>query len=138
MLFVLILEKRGPIFTDALFQSFVNIIFYRGRAIILISLHQRTKQYTGCSTKCQSLKSNKALNNSSACSALFLSTTGLFPNTQKNYGARDAVECSNIFLSAGNNPGVLQNSTEHAEPLFNTFRLFPETSLFTAVHQYGF
>ena len=37
---------------------------------------------------------------------------------QKNFRAQDAVECSNVFLSAGNNPGVLKNSTEHAEPLF--------------------
>ena len=46
-------------------------------------------------------------------------------STQKNFRARDAVECSNVFLSAGNNPGVLKNSTEHAEPLFITFRQFP-------------
>ena len=46
-------------------------------------------------------------------------------STQKNFRARDAVECSDVFLSAGNNPGVLINSTEHAEPLFVTFRQFP-------------
>ena len=28
--------------------------------------------------------------------------------TQKNFRARDAVECSNVFLSAGNNSGVLK------------------------------
>ena len=39
-------------------------------------------------------------------------------STQKSLSARDAVECSNAFLSAGNNPGVLKNSTEHAELLF--------------------
>ena len=67
-----------------------------------------------------------AINNGSACSILFLSTTGLFParrkilghETQNNFRARDAVECSNVFLSAGNNPVVLKNSTELAEPLF--------------------
>ena len=45
---------------------------------------------------------------------------------QKNFRARDAVECSNVFLSAGNNPGVLKNSTEHAESLFIAFRQFPQ------------
>ena len=39
-------------------------------------------------------------------------------STQKNVRARDAVKCSNVFLSAGNNSGMLKNSTEHAEPLF--------------------
>ena len=47
-------------------------------------------------------------------------------STQKNLRARDAVECSNAFLSAGNNPGVLKNSTEHAETLFIAFRQFPQ------------
>ena len=42
--------------------------------------------------------------------------------------SRDAVECSNIFLSAGNNPGVLKNSTEHAETLFIAFRQFPQVN----------
>ena len=28
-------------------------------------------------------------------------------NTQKNFRARDTVECSDVFVSAGNNPGVL-------------------------------
>ena len=36
------------------------------------------------------------------------------------------VECSNVFLRAGNNPGVLKNSTEHAEPLFIAFKQFPQ------------
>ena len=36
---------------------------------------------------------------------------------QKNFRAREAVEYSNVFLSAGNNPEVLKNSTEHAERL---------------------
>ena len=45
-------------------------------------------------------------------------------STQKNFRARDAVERSNVFPSAGNNPGVLKNSIEHAEPLFITFRQF--------------
>ena len=47
-------------------------------------------------------------------------------STQKNFGARDTVECSNVFLNAGNNPGVLKNSTEHTEPLFIAFRQFPQ------------
>ena len=45
---------------------------------------------------------------------------------QKNFRARDAVDCSNVFLSAGNNPGVLKNSTEHAETLFIAFRQFSQ------------
>ena len=65
-----------------------------------------------------------AINNVSACSVLFLSTTGLFPARRKKFGARDVVECSNVFLSAGNNPGVLSNSTVHAETLFIEFRQF--------------
>ena len=47
-------------------------------------------------------------------------------STQKNFRARDAVEYSNVILSAGNNPGVLKNSTEHAEPLFIAFKQFPQ------------
>ena len=47
-------------------------------------------------------------------------------STQKNFKARDAVECSNVFLSAGNNTGVLKSSTEHAESLFIAFRHFPQ------------
>ena len=45
-------------------------------------------------------------------------------STQKNFRARDAVECSKVFLSAGNNLGELKNSTEHAEPLFIRLRQF--------------
>ena len=30
-------------------------------------------------------------------------------STQKNFRARDGVECSNVFLSAGNSPGVDDN-----------------------------
>ena len=45
-------------------------------------------------------------------------------STQKNFTARDAVECSNVFTSAGSNPGVLLNSDEHTEQLFITFRQF--------------
>ena len=45
-------------------------------------------------------------------------------STQKNFRAWDAVKSSNIFLSAGNNSGVIKNSTEHAEPLFIVFRQF--------------
>ena len=40
-------------------------------------------------------------------------------STQKNFRARDTV-------TAGNNPGVLKNSTEHAKPLFIAFRQFPQ------------
>ena len=32
------------------------------------------------------------------------------------------IECSNICLSARNNPGVLQNNPEHAESLFSKSR----------------
>ena len=46
----------------------------------------------------------------------------------KNFRARDTVECSNVFLSAGNNPGVLKNSTEHAGTLFIAFRQFPQVN----------
>ena len=45
-------------------------------------------------------------------------------STLKNFRVRNALEFSDVFLSAGNNPGLLQNSTEHVEPLFSTFRLF--------------
>ena len=47
-------------------------------------------------------------------------------STQKNFRARDGVECSDVFLSSGNNPGVLKNSTEHAETLFIAFRQFSQ------------
>ena len=49
-------------------------------------------------------------------------------STQKNFRARDAVECSDVVLSAGNSPGVLKNSTEHAETLFIAFRQFPQVN----------
>ena len=49
---------------------------------------------------------NKVIHSGSACSVLFLSTTGLF-SRQNNFLARDAVECSNVFLIAGKNPGVV-------------------------------
>ena len=39
-------------------------------------------------------------------------------NTWKNVRVLDCVSCYQIFLRAGNNPAVLKNSTEHAEPLF--------------------
>ena len=48
---------------------------------------------------------------------------------QKNFEAQDAVEYSNILLSAGNNPEVLLNSIEHAETLFITYRQFPQMKL---------
>ena len=57
---------------------------------------------------------------------------------QKNFRAQDAVECSDVFLSAGNNPEVLKNSTEHTEPLFIMFRQFPWMSLVIAMYQYRF
>ena len=41
---------------------------------------------------------------------------------QKKIRARDTVGCSNVFLCAGNNPGVLKNSTEHAEPFLGLFQ----------------
>ena len=47
----------------------------------------------------------------------FWARQGCFQHAEK-VSARDAVECPNVFLSAGNNPGVLKNSTEHAETLF--------------------
>ena len=36
----------------------------------------------------------------------------------ENIRAVHCVSCSKIFLRAGNNPVVLKNSSEHAEPLF--------------------
>ena len=47
------------------------------------------------------------INNGSAYSVPFLNTTGLFPALGKT-----------LEHSTGNNPVVLKNSTEHAEPLF--------------------
>ena len=47
-------------------------------------------------------------------------------STQKTFRARDAVECSNVFLCTGNNPGVLKNGSEHTERLFIVFRQFPQ------------
>ena len=55
-----------------------------------------------------------AINNASACSVLFLRTPVLFPALRKTF----SVSCSKIFLRVGNNPVVLKNSTEHAEPLY--------------------
>ena len=52
-----------------------------------------------------------AINNGSACSVLFLSTPWLFPALRKTLEHSTASR-------AGNNPVVLKNSTEHAEPLF--------------------
>ena len=74
--------------------------------------------------------SNNAINNASACSVLFLARQPLrvVSSTQKKFRARDEVECSNVSLSAGNNPGVLKNSTEHAETLYIAFRQFPQVS----------
>ena len=39
-------------------------------------------------------------------------------STEKSVTELDCVSCSKIFLRAGNDPVVLKNSTEHAEPLF--------------------
>ena len=69
-------------------------------------------------------KFNKAINNSSLCSVLLLSTTGLFPAHRKILEHETQSSALTFFLSAGNNPGVLKNSTEHNEPLFITFRQF--------------
>ena len=57
--------------------------------------------------------STNAINNVSACSVL--STDRVVFSTWKNFGARDAVECSNVFLSAGNN-------LECSKTLLNTLR----------------
>ena len=46
------------------------------------------------------------------------------PALRKTIRARDCVSCSQIFLRAGNNPVVLKNSTEHAEPLFIALMYF--------------
>ena len=46
----------------------------------------------------------------------------IFHSMQENLKARDEVECSEVSLSAVKNPGVLSNSTGHAEPLFIAFR----------------
>ena len=44
--------------------------------------------------------------------------SGIVSNTWKNIRALDCVSCSKIFLRAGNSPVVLNNSTDHAKPLF--------------------
>ena len=59
-----------------------------------------------------------AINNGSACLVLFLNTPGLFPALRKTLEHSTASRAPKIFLRAGNNPVVLINSTEHAEPLF--------------------
>ena len=46
-------------------------------------------------------------------------------STKKSVRDGDVVERSNVFLSAGNNPGVLRNNTECVKSLFITFRQFP-------------
>ena len=50
----------------------------------------------------------KAINNGSACSLLFLSTTGWFLARRKIQ--QHETQCSNVFPSAGNNPGVLKTA----------------------------
>ena len=69
-------------------------------------------------------KFNKAINNSSLCPVLFLSRTGLFPARRKILEHETQSSTLTFFISAGNNPGVLKNSTENNEPLFITFRQF--------------
>ena len=39
-------------------------------------------------------------------------------NAKRQWFSVFCVSCSKIFLRVGNNPVVLKNSTEHAEPLF--------------------
>ena len=69
---------------------------------------------------------NNAINNGSACSVLFLSTTGLFPARRKILEHETQWSVLMFFLSAGNNLGELKKSTEHAEPLFIAFRQFSQ------------
>ena len=52
---------------------------------------------------------SNTINNVLACSVLFLSTTGLFPARRKNFRAREAVECSNVFLSAHRWPSEFES-----------------------------
>ena len=61
--------------------------------------------------------------NGSACSVLFLSMTALFSayrNILEEKSLSSVVK--NVLLRAENKPGVLQNSIEHAKPLFIAFR----------------
>ena len=53
---------------------------------------------------------NNTINNGSACSILFTTTTGLFPSSRK--------------ILQHNKSGVLKYSAEDAEPLFIVFRQF--------------
>ena len=71
------------------------------------------------------MTSGEAINNGLACSVLFLSTTGLFPACRKILEHETQPSALTFYVSAGNSPGVLRNSTEQAEPLFITFRQFP-------------
>ena len=50
---------------------------------------------------------NNAINSDSACSVLFELDGAVF-DTKKNFRPRDALECSNVFLSAENSPRVLK------------------------------
>ena len=56
----------------------------------------------------------------------WLGTTGLFPARRKILEHETQSSALMFFLCAGNNPGVLKNSAEHAEPLFIAFRQFPQ------------
>ena len=57
------------------------------------------------------------INNGSAYSVMFLSTSRSFLALRKTLENSIASHASKIFLRAGNNPVVLKNSAAHAEPL---------------------
>ena len=75
------------------------------------------------------LYSNNAINNVTACSVLFLSTTRLFPARRKILEHETQSSALMFFynVSAGSNPGMLKNSTEHTET-FIAFRQFPQVN----------
>ena len=76
---------------------------------------KKARKLTG-NTRLQLVFSIKTINNGSAYSVLFLSTRGLFP-VRRNILERETQSSVLTFsLSAGNNPEVLKNSPEHAEP----------------------
>ena len=54
------------------------------------------------------------INNGLEYPVLFQSTPGLFPAFRKT----SEYSCPKFFLRAGNNTVILENSNEHAEPLF--------------------
>ena len=57
--------------------------------------------------------------NDSACSVLFLSTTGLFPTRRKMSEHETQWNALTLSKVLENNPRVLKNSTEDAKPLFH-------------------